>query len=69
MAKPKRGDNLHVVEKVVEKVHGEGLDIALEYIENEIRKLECRKNELEQMSERLIAKHDLLEREKSLSRF
>ena len=61
MAKLKRGDDL----QRVEKVHGVGLDMALEYIENEIRKLETRKDELERMSERLIAKHDLLERERS----
>ena len=30
--------------------------MALEYIEEEIRKLESRKNELEQMSERLMLK-------------
>ena len=59
MAKPKRGDNLHI-----EGVNGRGLDMALEYIENEIRKLDSRKNELEQMSDRLLAKHDLLERQR-----
>jgi len=59
MAKPKRGDNLQI-----ERVNEGGLDLALEYIENEIRKLEGRKNELERMEERLIAKHDLLERQR-----
>ena len=63
MAKPKRGDNLHIG-----RVDEKGLDMALEYIENEIRKLESRKNELEQMSDRLLAKHDLLERERDYSR-
>lgn len=63
MAKPKRGDNLQQV--VVDE---KGFDMALEYIENEIKKLENRKNELEQMSERLIAKQDLLERERDYSR-
>ena len=63
MAKPKRGDNLQQV--VVDE---RGFDMALEYIENEIRKLESRKNELKQMSERLLAKHDLLERERDYSR-
>ena len=62
MAKPKREDNLHM-----EQVNEGGLDMALEYIENEIRKLEGRKNELERMEERLIAKHDLLERQRDYS--
>lgn len=57
MKKPKRRDNLHS-----DYVSNQRLDMALEYIESEIRKLEVRKDELEQMSERLIAKHDLLER-------
>lgn len=56
MARSKRGQD-------AERLHGKGLDMALEYIEAEIRKLEERKEELEQMSERLMAKHDLLERE------
>ena len=58
MAKPKRGDNLHI------GADERGFDTALEYIDNEIRKLESRKNELEQMSDRLLAKHDLLERQR-----
>ena len=62
MAKPKRGDNLQG-----DIVSNERLDMALEYIESEIRKLESRKNDLEQMSERLIAKHDRLERHRDYS--
>ncbi len=46
-----------------ENLHGKGLDMALEYIECEIRTLERRKDELEQMSERIIAKSELFERE------
>ncbi|MBU2523326.1 MAG: hypothetical protein KKE23_03485 [Nanoarchaeota archaeon] len=59
MAKPKRGDKLQLG-----RVNEGRLDMALEYIEHEIRKLENRKDELEQMSERLIAKQDLLERQR-----
>jgi len=44
------------------EVHGRGLDLALEYIDNEIRELDRRKHDLEQMSERLIAKQDVFER-------
>ena len=54
---PKRRETLQS-----DYVSNQRLDMALEYIESEIRKLEVRKDELEQMSERLIAKHDLLER-------
>ena len=50
-----------------DELHGKGFDLALEYIDKEIRGLERRKEELERMSERLIAKHELFERELSYS--
>lgn len=43
-------------------LHGKSLDIALGYIETEIRHLERRKLELEHISERLIARNDLFEK-------
>jgi len=56
VSRSKRGD-------VGECLHGKDLDMALEYIEEEIRVLERRKEELEQMSDRLMARQELFEKE------
>lgn len=52
-----------------EDLHGKGLDLALDYIEKEIRKLDVRKDELESMMDRLMARQELFERERPRPNF
>ena len=58
MSKSKKAAEEH------EGLHDKGLDLAMEYIEKEIRKLDTRKDELECMMDRLMARQELFEKER-----
>ena len=65
MSKSKRVQRL----EGYEDLRGKGFDLAIEYIENEIRDLDRRKEELENMEDKLMARQDLFEKEKLRAHF
>jgi hypothetical protein len=60
MSKSKRVQRL----EGYEDLRGKGFDLAIEYIEKEIRALDQRKEELENMEDKLMARQDLFEKER-----
>ena len=60
MSKSKRVQRL----EGYEDLRGKGFDLAIEYIEKEIRALDQMKEELENMEDKLMARQDLFEKER-----
>ena len=65
MSKSKRVQRL----EGYEDLRGKGFDLAIEYIEKEIRDLDRRKEELENMEDKLMARQDLFEKERLRTHF